>query len=332
MEGSDIMANESSTRPLVSFCVKCYNQLQYIGEALDGAFAQTYRPLEIIVSDDCSTDGSAEFIQRKISEYVANGGDIPVFFNRNKENLGNVGSWFVFGDIAHGALLVKADGDDVSLPERTEKIVCAWVADGGVAMVVDHAAEVMDLSGRPTGKTRRILGAAQAYSHECWDRFPIRGTQPPREWGGDDTIFSIRAYAIAGADKYQLLVDEPLVRYRSGSGATTAHRKYRNILNTYTTECILYALRDIELNSDSLCSSYVVAARDWCLRRARESELNRQLACGKSFGERLDAALSLRREFGNVSFRDFMYQLMLTLPPMLTDPVLDSYLRIFCKR
>ena len=46
--------------PLVSFCVKSYNQKELLKEALQGAFAQTYRPLEIVISDDGSTDGSWE--------------------------------------------------------------------------------------------------------------------------------------------------------------------------------------------------------------------------------------------------------------------------------
>ena len=323
-----MLLDAENKKPLVSFCIKCYNQLQYIGEALEGAFAQTYRPLEIVISDDCSTDGSIEFIQRKIDEYKANGGDIPVFFYRNTENLGNVGSWIVFGNIAHGKLLIKADGDDVSLPERTERIVDAWMTHGGTAMVIDHVADVIDVNGRLTGMKRRVLGAAQAYSRECWDKFPVKGEKPSRKWVGDDTVFSIRAHAIAGKDRYQLLMDDSLVWYRCGSGATTMHKKFRNTLNSYATECILYALRDIELNKDSLIKKNVAATRDWCLSRARETRLNRQLAVGCSFIERLNAAKSLRKEFGKISIRDFVYQVLLILPPTLTDCLLDFYFRL----
>ena len=56
----------STEGPIVSFCVKCYNQERYIGEALEGAFAQTYRPLEIVISDDASTDLSWEIIQAAV--------------------------------------------------------------------------------------------------------------------------------------------------------------------------------------------------------------------------------------------------------------------------
>ena len=60
---------DSTEGPLVSFCVKCYNQERYIGEALEGAFAQTYRPLEIVISDDASTDRSWEIITEAVAKY-----------------------------------------------------------------------------------------------------------------------------------------------------------------------------------------------------------------------------------------------------------------------
>ncbi len=51
-------------RPLVSFVLLAYNQERYVEEAIAGAFAQDYSPLEIILSDDCSTDGTYAIMQR----------------------------------------------------------------------------------------------------------------------------------------------------------------------------------------------------------------------------------------------------------------------------
>jgi len=51
---------ETTDRPLVTFALVAYNQEQYIREAVEGAFAQTYEPLEIILSDDCSSDRTVE--------------------------------------------------------------------------------------------------------------------------------------------------------------------------------------------------------------------------------------------------------------------------------
>ena len=314
-------------KPLVSFCVKCYNQREYICDALDGAFAQTYRPLEIVISDDGSSDGSIETIRRKIDEYYSRGGDIPVFFNCNEKNLGNVGSWIVFGGIAHGELLVKADGDDISMPQRVERIVDAWVANGKKAKLIDHVAVDMDVSGKATGGVRKFLGAAQAYSRECWDKFPVRGVMPPNYWGGDDIVFSIRACAIAGVDNYQLVMEDQLVWYRCGSGATTKKTRYRDVVDTYIKECCLYGLHDVELNKDALNPDFVEATRSWFLYLSREASLLRQLAKSNLFRERMSAALLLRSDFGRKSVRDTLFQIALMLPPKVTDPLLDFYIK-----
>ena len=44
----------TAARPLVTFALFAYNQEKYIREAVEGAFSQTYEPLEIILSDDYS--------------------------------------------------------------------------------------------------------------------------------------------------------------------------------------------------------------------------------------------------------------------------------------
>ena len=55
-------------RPLVSFVVLCYNQESFIREAFNSALLQTYSPLEIIVSDDCSTDGTFDVVQQMAND------------------------------------------------------------------------------------------------------------------------------------------------------------------------------------------------------------------------------------------------------------------------
>jgi len=57
-------------RPLVTFALFAYNQEKYIREAVDVAFSQTYQPLEIILSDDCSSDRTFEIMQEMAAAYV----------------------------------------------------------------------------------------------------------------------------------------------------------------------------------------------------------------------------------------------------------------------
>lgn len=104
--------------PLISYVVTAYNIEEYIAEAIQCAFAQTYSPLEIVLSDDCSTDRTFEIMQQMASEYK---GPHKIVLNRNTENLGitrHMNKAYI--DIANGQIIVAAHGDDISDAKRTE--------------------------------------------------------------------------------------------------------------------------------------------------------------------------------------------------------------------
>lgn len=319
-------------KPMVSFCVKSYNQREYIGAALDGAFAQTYRPLEIVVSDDCSTDGTAELIQQIINEYKAAGGDIPVVFNRNKENLGNLGNWIVFGKLTHGELLVKADGDDISLAERTEKVVSAWLADRRRAKIIQHRAIVIDKYGRVLRGTVGDNGSCQAYSRDLWDCFPVTHEIDRRLKIYDDAEFSVRACAIGG-EVAILAIDDILVKYRFGSGDTTIKMSYRETMFmdwTVLHDSLTHGLKEVALNRSTLVPGLFDGACTSLEWLARESALNARLVDARSdWCSRLASVRELENDFGRISLRDRLFHLVFLLPRMLADALLAPYFRFF---
>ena len=57
-------------RPLVTFALFAYNQEKYIREAVEGTLAQVYDPLQIILSDGCSSDRTFEIIQEIAASYA----------------------------------------------------------------------------------------------------------------------------------------------------------------------------------------------------------------------------------------------------------------------
>lgn len=207
-------------KDLVSFCLKAYNQKKFIGEAFDGAVAQTYRPLEIVVCDDRSTDGTWELLVEKAAAWrrTNRDPDVTLVLHRNETNLGNCKNWERCGELAHGELLIKADGDDVSLPERTARVAAAWAKAGKAANVVSHGCEVVDTHGRKIGvrndaDVRHPLGACMAWSRDCFAGWPeIRA-----RFAYDDIVFSVRARLLGG----EIVLPDRLVRYRVGSGETS---------------------------------------------------------------------------------------------------------------
>jgi hypothetical protein len=109
-----------SGRPLVSFIIVAYNQEQYIRQAVEGAFRQAYSPLEIILSDDCSTDATFAIMQEMASHYT---GPHNVRLNRNSSNMGLGQHYNRVMTIASGDIVEIAAGDDISLPWRTSDSV-----------------------------------------------------------------------------------------------------------------------------------------------------------------------------------------------------------------
>jgi glycosyltransferase involved in cell wall biosynthesis len=60
----------ASTMPKVSVCIVTYNQKRFIGDAIESALMQkTTFPYEIIVGDDCSTDGTRDLLRRYQSQH-----------------------------------------------------------------------------------------------------------------------------------------------------------------------------------------------------------------------------------------------------------------------
>jgi glycosyltransferase involved in cell wall biosynthesis len=220
-------------RPLVTFALVSYNHERFVGEAIRGALAQTYSPLQVVISDDCSQDRTFEVIQEEVDGYD---GPHQILLNRNERNLGYMGHMNRVMELAEGELIVHADADDVSLPTRTEELVRAWseadafgvysnydlVDEEGVEEQgairearMQHAQEPpksweeMVQSGR-TG----ITGCALAWDRAVFDTF---GPLPDKAMF-DDVPIPFRA-VLLGKGAY---VDKPLVRYRRHDGNMAA--------------------------------------------------------------------------------------------------------------
>lgn len=59
-----------SDQPLVSICIPTFNGARWIRECLDSALAQSYQPMEIVVVDDASTDGTIEQVRSLKDERI----------------------------------------------------------------------------------------------------------------------------------------------------------------------------------------------------------------------------------------------------------------------
>ncbi|MDX6683015.1 MAG: hypothetical protein QOG94_3054 [Solirubrobacteraceae bacterium] len=137
------------TSPLVSVIVPVHNGRAFIGDALRSVFGQAHRPIECIVVDDGSTDGTAEVVAAIAPDAIcirqARGG---VSAARN------AGAAAAAGD-----LLAFLDADDVWLPEKLTLQV-RELARSPYPMVM-CGAQIVDADLRPRGELRMALPAAQ---------------------------------------------------------------------------------------------------------------------------------------------------------------------------
>jgi glycosyltransferase involved in cell wall biosynthesis len=99
--------NETGSKPLVSIGMPVYNGEKYIRQALDSLLAQDYGHFELIISDNASTDGTAEICR----EYVAK--DDRIRYCRNETNLGAVRNFNRVFELSSGKYFMWAATDNM---------------------------------------------------------------------------------------------------------------------------------------------------------------------------------------------------------------------------
>ena len=218
------------TRPLVTFALFTYNQEKFVRCAIRGALAQTYSPLEIICSDDCSSDGTVAIMRDELARYT---GKHVVRLNVNSTNLGLAAHISHVVSMAKGDLVVLAGGDDISFAERTQVLVETWLREGRRAMSLFSGYELIDEAGIQTGKNApaegfhpasasqriagniQVEGATHAFPKQLYDDFGdfLPGTV------NDDVVMQFRACLRDGV----YVLSRPLAQYRKHGSSLTAH-------------------------------------------------------------------------------------------------------------
>jgi len=100
----------------VSVCVVTYNQEKFIRQCLQSVVEQeTDFDFEVIVGDDCSTDGTREIIQEFAEKYPCM--VKPVF---QEKNIGPTPNYFSVHSLAKGEYIAHLDGDDYMLPSKLQ--------------------------------------------------------------------------------------------------------------------------------------------------------------------------------------------------------------------
>lgn len=101
------MIGENKKRnPLVSIGIPTFNRADSLRETLDSLCAQTYKNIEIIISDNASTDGTETLCRA----YAAR--DTRLFYFRQEKNIGQMNNYSFLLSKARGAYFMWAQDDD----------------------------------------------------------------------------------------------------------------------------------------------------------------------------------------------------------------------------
>lgn len=99
-----------ATQPKVSVCIPTYNYGRFLGDAVSSVLLQSFREMELIIVDNCSTDDT-----RRICEgFIAS--DDRVRYFCNPLNLGMVGNWNRCLELARGEYIKILCADDMLEP------------------------------------------------------------------------------------------------------------------------------------------------------------------------------------------------------------------------
>jgi glycosyltransferase involved in cell wall biosynthesis len=243
-------------KPLVTFALFAYNQEKFITEAVEAAFAQTYQPLEIIISDDGSSDKTYEIIVSLVQSYQ---GPHIVKAIQTESNKGILSHVLSVVNKSHGDLIVVAAGDDISEKNRVTSLFEAWKLTGSWALMsrftrINDAGEIESencISEMRKNEIRNyfvdgqsmtlIHGATAAYDRRAFDfLFP--------DHEGVMNEDAVMGFLLHSYGKSVSLVDQSLVRYRSHSSSLS-----NSNLVELNAEQILFS----EKRGSSLASGFI---------------------------------------------------------------------------
>lgn len=207
-----------------SVLINAYNYRRYVGEAVASALAQTLAPREVVVVDDGSTDGTAEWLR---AEFAARDPRVRVI---SRPNAGQLAAIETAVAAASGDVLFFLDADDTWEPDYLAAVHARLAARPDVDYVFSGHARSDGAPSLVLGETGdRRLGrrSAQAYAT---GKFPISMTStlamratlarrflptPPDlapEWKTDaDQVLALGAALAGGGGDY---LAAPRVRYR----------------------------------------------------------------------------------------------------------------------
>jgi len=202
-----------TTEPgLVSVVIPCYNQAQYLSDAVGSVLAQTHRNLEVIIVDDGSPDNTREVAQQLISRHPNQ--RIRLLSHKNQ---GLAASRNAGIREAVGEFILPLDSDDKLSPTMIQVCVDRMMRDSSVAIVAVDVQEFGDSNktlscGNPVLEQIAVenqINYCSLFRRALWEQ--VGGYRLNMRWGYEDWDFWISCLEKGARAE---IVREPLFLYR----------------------------------------------------------------------------------------------------------------------
>lgn len=251
----------------VSFIVPARNKAALVAKTVDTVLAQTYSPLEIVLSDQGSTDGTLDILRAKANAY-SGPNLVRVLQCPDQDFTGHAGlnrhlAW-LWTQI-EGDLVIMSSADDLNHPDRTLHTVAAWEefypSHIGTRMrFTEPNGKVVGETGFPERRSRfiepveciqHLIGSSTspAWSRDLWEKYGPLGLVE-----ASDMIIPIMALFERGF----YYVDKPLFTYvRHASADNTGLEGVVRAMS----EGSLEQIQTIETANYHMCSHWSNVAR-----------------------------------------------------------------------
>jgi glycosyltransferase involved in cell wall biosynthesis len=237
-----MLQNHEYQQPLVSVITPTYNRVEYLKEALASAVKQTYKNIEIIISDNCSTDNT--------EEVVTSFTDPRIRYWKQPQNMGMFTNQMHAFKMARGKYIASLHDDDIWNEDFLEKLVPCLEDNSDLILafcdhyIINHLSQIDNDATKVNtqaykrdqytpgehnpfyeiGLVNKSIGTACAAvirnNPEFWDKMPP-------EVGGMWDLFLTYLCSITGGGAYYY--PEKLTRYREHLQTDTMQSGGRNV-------------------------------------------------------------------------------------------------------
>ncbi|MCS6917550.1 MAG: glycosyltransferase [Chitinophagales bacterium] len=233
-------ASTSQTEnPVISVCLTTYNHAPFIAQAIESVLAQQLNvSWELLIADDCSTDGTAAVAASYASRFPER-----IRYRTNEHNRGGVSNWLHALDSAHGSFIAHLDGDDYwTDPLKLQKQLDLLQQHAECSLCYTNAVLLSDLphkqglylngSIRPVHHYDQILRQWRVplLSSSMWRRQAM--PKPWPEWLWQSLFPDVGFFALLSLKGPFCFLNEPTVAYRIHS-ASWLHAK-----GTHVEKCL----------------------------------------------------------------------------------------------